>query len=367
MNRWLNFSLDELRTFMMEMGHPPYRANQIWSWIWTKYTTDIQKMTDLPQKWRNELENNLILLPLHIVESVEEEESIKLLFKTLDDHHIEAVILKQDEATEDNDDPKKRFTLCLSSQIGCALGCIFCATGKIGFARNLETDEILAQVILAEQFLQHRSHLFGFSVTTPRKISNLVFMGMGEPFLNWTNVKKAIQILTHPKGYNIGYRHITLSTVGIIDGIKQLTEWNQPVRLAVSLHSPFRMGRERLMPISKHHSLENLMTTLQEYQDHTGRRITFEYVLISGINDRQEDAEGLRKLLLPFKYLLNLIPYNPVEGIDLETPSQGRVKTFLKFLEKAGIHATLRKSRGRRIAAGCGQLGLFWKNREVKL
>ncbi|NPV39277.1 putative dual-specificity RNA methyltransferase RlmN [Brevinematales bacterium NS] len=367
MKRWLNLSLEELRSLMEEIGQPPHRANQIWTWVWTKFITDIQRMTDLPKKWRDELQNDLVLLPLRIIDSLEEEESVKLLFETLDGHHIEAVILKQDEATEESDDPKKRLTLCVSSQAGCPLGCVFCATGKLGFARNLEVDEILAQVILAEEFILQHPGLFGLSLTTPRKISNIVFMGMGEPFLNWENVQKAIRTLTHPKGYNLGYRHITISTAGIIEGIREFTQWNQPVRLAVSLHSPFRIGRERLMPIAKTNPLDDLMEALREYQDATGRRITFEYILIAGVNDRREDAEGLRKLLLPFKYLLNIIPYNPVEGIDLETPSQGRVKTFLLFLKEAGIHATLRKSRGRKIAAGCGQLGLLWKNREIRL
>ncbi|MCX7882904.1 MAG: 23S rRNA (adenine(2503)-C(2))-methyltransferase RlmN [Brevinematales bacterium] len=367
MKRWLNLSLEDLRTLMETIGQPAHRANQIWTWVWTKFVTDIQKMTDLPQKWRDELSQDLVLLPLRLVDTLEEDESIKLLFQTMDGHHIETVILKQDEATEETEDPKKRLTLCLSSQVGCPLGCVFCATGKIGFARNLEVDEILGQVILAEQVLQNHPHLFGLSLPSQRKISNLVFMGMGEPFLNWENVQKAIRILTSPKGYGIGYRHITISTAGILEGIHKLTEWNQPIRLAVSLHSPFRMGRERLMPISKTNPLDDLMMALREYQDHTGRRITFEYTVIAGINDRREDAEGLRKLLFPFKYLFNIIPYNPVEGIEWETPSPGRIKTFLRFLDEVGISATLRKSRGRKIAAGCGQLGLIWKNREVKL
>jgi len=367
MKRWLNLSLEELRNTMPEMNQPPHRANQIWTWVWTKFVTDIQAMTDLPLAWREELSGEVDLLPLELVDSLEENESVKLLFETRDGHHIETVILKQDEATEPTEDPKKRLTLCLSSQAGCPLGCTFCATGKIGFARNLETDEILAQVILAERFIKQHEGIFGLTLTTPRKISNIVFMGMGEPFLNWENVKKAITTLTFARGYNLGYRHITISTAGIIEGIRALTEWNQPVRLAVSLHSPFRMGRERLMPISRTNSLDDLMTALKDYQDHTGRRITFEYVLLAEVNDRREDAEGLRKLLTPFKYHLNLIPYNPVEGIDFQPPSQARIHTFVRFLTEKGVQATLRKSRGRKIAAGCGQLGLLWKDREVHL
>ncbi len=367
MKRWLSLSLEELRQHMNELGQPPHRANQIWTWVWTKFVTDIQKMTDLPQKWRDELSEDLVLLPLTLIDSIEENESVKLLFETLDSHHIETVILKQDEATEETEDPRKRLTLCVSSQAGCPLGCVFCATGKLGFARNLEVDEILAQVILAERFIQEHPGLFGLTIPTPRKISNIVFMGMGEPFLNWNAVKQSIITLTYPKGYNLGYRHITVSTAGILEGIRRFTEWNQPVRLAVSLHSPFRMGRERLMPISRSNSLDDLMEVLREYQDTTGRRITFEYILIAQVNDRLEDVEGLRKLLLPFKYVLNIIPYNPVPGVELESPSKGRVQTFFRFLQDAGIHATLRKSRGKTIAAGCGQLGLMWQDREVRL
>lgn len=367
MTRWMSLELDELRRLMEEVSQPPHRANQIWTWVWTKFVTDIQKMTDLPLAWRSQLEKEVVLLPLQLVDSVHEEESMKLLFETLDGHHIETVILKQDEATEEGEDPSRRLTLCVSSQVGCPLKCSFCATGKLGFVRNLAVDEILGQVILAERVIQQHPGLFGLTLPSSRKISNLVFMGMGEPFLNWEKVKKSITILTHPKGYNIGYRHITLSTVGIVDGIRSFTEWGQPVRLAFSLHSPFRGVRQRLMPVNESNPLEEVVKVLQDYQHTTGRRITFEYVLIAGVNDRPEDAEGLKNLLSSFKYMLNLIPYNPVEGVDLASPSHGRVKTFLRFLREGGVAATLRKSRGKTIAAGCGQLGLVWKNRKVEL
>jgi 23S rRNA (adenine2503-C2)-methyltransferase len=363
----MNLSLDELRSLVGELQQPPHRANQIWTWVWTKFVTDVEKMTDLPLAWRDELKKDLVLLPLQLVDTVEEEESVKLLFETLEGHHIESVILKQDEATDESDDPRKRLTLCVSSQVGCPLGCVFCATGRLGFARNLEVDEILGQVIFAERFIQEREDLFGLRLTTPRKISNIVFMGMGEPFLNWENVKKSITILCHPKGYNLGYRHVTLSTAGIVKGIEALTEWGQPVRLAVSLHSPFRGGREKLMPIARTETLDRLLQSLEAYQNATGRRITFEYILISGVNDRREDVEGLRQILAPFKYMLNIIPYNPIPGSELVSPSRGRIQTFLQWLRDARIEFTMRKSRGKGIAAGCGQLGLIWQNREVRL
>ncbi|HOI59825.1 MAG TPA: 23S rRNA (adenine(2503)-C(2))-methyltransferase RlmN [Candidatus Pacearchaeota archaeon] len=308
---------------------PAFRKKQIEKLIYQDAIDNWDEATVLSLKLREELKKETSLeIKAEIFES---KETKKALITLKDGSQIETVLMKHDDRT----------TVCVSSQVGCALGCKFCATGKLGFKRSLEVGEILEQVLVFKR---------------KEKVNNIVFMGMGEPFLNYDNVLEAIRILNNENAFNIGARHISISTVGIIEGIQKLSNENLQVNLAISLHAPNNNLRTKIMPVSKKYSLENVLETVNEYIRKTNRKVMFEYTLIDEINDSLENAKELAKITRHSLYMVNLIKYNDTE--EFKAPSNEKIKKFKNYLEKAGIVVTERYRFGGDIHAACGQLCL---------
>lgn len=308
---------------------PAFRKKQIEKLIYQDAIDDWDKATVLPLKLREELKKET---SLKIKAEIFKSKNVEKALITLEDNsQIETVLMKHDDRT----------TVCVSSQVGCALGCKFCATGKLGFKRNLETEEILEQVLVFKR---------------KERIRNIVFMGMGEPFLNYDNVLSAVKILNNENTFNIGARHISISTVGITEGIEKLSNEKLQVNLAISLHAPNNNLRLKLMPISKKYSLENILKTVNEYIKKTNRKVMFEYTLIDNVNDSIENAKELSKIMKHPLYMVNLIKYNDTE--EFKAPSNEKIKRFKNYLEKGGINVTERYRFGGDIHAACGQLCL---------
>ncbi|MCX7821184.1 MAG: 23S rRNA (adenine(2503)-C(2))-methyltransferase RlmN [Brevinematales bacterium] len=347
-----DFLFKEIKDILIGNNLSPNRAYQIFNWIYRKFVFDFSEMSDISKKEREFLNENFNILSLELVESINGDDTIKFLFKTKDENFIETVLIIAPK-NEDNE----RLTLCISSQAGCPLDCEFCATGKIGFKRNLSVSEIISQLLLVEKFILLNLKEFKPLGENLRHIGNIVFMGMGEPLLNTENVLKVINILTFSGGYNIGERHITISTAGIIPEIERFL--NSQIRLAISLHTPFQEIREQIMPVAKKYKLPELIDAIKYYQNITERRITFEYILINELNDSEKDVIELKKLLSGLKYNLNLINYNPIPQSNFKPLSEEKIKNFTSLLDKHSIPYVLRKSKGSKLYAGCGQLGLL--------
>ena len=308
---------------------PAFRKNQIEKLIYQDAIDDWDNATVLPLKLREELKKET---SLKIKAEIFKSKNVEKALITLEDNsQIETVLMKHDDRT----------TVCVSSQVGCALGCKFCATGKLGFKRNLETEEILEQVLVFKR---------------KERIRNIVFMGMGEPFLNYDNVLNAVKILNNKNAFNIGARHISISTVGITEGIKKLSNEKLQVNLAISLHAPNNNLRLKIMPVTKKYSLENILKTVNEYIKKTNRKVMFEYTLIDNVNDSIENAKELSKIMKHPLYMVNLIKYNDTE--EFKAPSNEKIKRFKNYLEKGGINVTERYRFGGDIHAACGQLCL---------
>ena len=326
---------------------PAYRLKQIKKAILKDLIEDWREITTLPQDLRQKLSENCPILELKAekVLTSKDNQTIKILFELKDGFKIESVLMRH----RDN-----RNTVCVSSQVGCAMSCQFCATGQQGFKRNLDAGEIVEQVLyfarLAKRTLSSSSRFAAARVT------NVVFMGMGEPFLNYNNVLEAIKILNDKDGFNLGARHISISTCGITEGIKKLTNEKLQINLAISLHASNDELRSKLMPINEKYSIEKILTAVDDYIKKTKRRVMFEYLMIDGVNDSPEQAEELSRLLKKPLYFVNLISFNPI-GHSLFRPSPGwRIKKFKEILEKAGVDVTQRYLFGREIKAACGQL-----------
>jgi 23S rRNA (adenine2503-C2)-methyltransferase len=356
LKKLLSFETGELKDLFKAGGCPPYTAGQIFKWVYSKFELSFGGMTDISKNTREYLKKEFIIADLVRKDSITDRksETVKFLYETSDGDFIESVLIFADDSL--SGESASRITLCISSQAGCPLACSFCATGKGGFRRNLDTSEIVSQVLLAENYLLDSSMPADDS-KAGRKISNIVFMGMGEPLLNYENVMKSIIILNSASGYNLGSRHFTISTSGIIPQIKMLQNENLQIRLAVSIHSASQDKRASLMPVSKKYPLPLLMKALKEYQAATRRRITFEYVLIENINDSASDADALKELLSDLDCNLNLIAFNPVEGLPFARPQDKAVGIFMGLLSARKIPFVLRKSKGGEISAACGQLG----------
>ncbi len=364
MENLLSYTFAELKQKCLDNGYPAHAAYQLFNWIYRKFNFSFGDMSDISKKMRDDLKDKFQILNLTLIDALTDssKETVKFLFETQDKNHIEAVLIFADDSySEEND---TRITLCVSSQAGCALGCGFCATGLLGFKRNLDAGEIISQVLFAEDYIE-RNGLYKNDKSASRKISNIVFMGMGEPLLNYDNTLKSIHILKFSGGYNLGSRHFTLSTAGIIPQIEALQNEKEQIRLAVSLHSADQNKRAALMPVSKKYPLAGLIKALKAYQEKSGRRITFEYVLIEKVNDSEEDAAGIKTLLSGLDYNLNVIAYNPLEELPYMPPSENTIRLFTQYLKKLQIPFVFRRSKGREIKAACGQLGLFWKNKKV--
>ncbi len=316
---------------------PRFRGDQLFQWIHQKLVFDFSQMSNLPAALREGLSTEYSGVLSSEVDGEHEDDdgTVKLTIRLHDGALIEAVLLA---------DESGRKTACLSSQVGCGLGCTFCKTATMGFIRNLSAGEIV------EQFL-HLKQRYG-------DIANIVFMGMGEPLLNLEEVSQAIDVLHHPDGHNIGIRKITISTSGILDGIYRLADEGPHVRLAVSLISADQQLREQLMPIAGSTPLKELQKALQHYQQATGKRITLEYVLFRGLNTRKQDLAALQSFIRPLRVLVNLIPWNPVEELPYSEPQHSEVAGFTQMLEAAGIKTSRRYRRGRGVNGACGQLAV---------
>jgi len=333
-----SLTLDELRIFVKDLGEKPFRGDQLYKWIYQKWATDFSNMTDIALDFRNKLPlmaSFTVLKPIEIKKD-EKDGSIKFLFELEDGNKIESVALKDQD----------RITLCISTQVGCRMGCAFCATAKIGFIRDLSAGEILRQVIEVNRFLNEYGE----------KVTNIVYMGMGEPLDNYKNVVKSIEILTDEKGLNFSHRKVTISTSGVVDKIHELFNLKKQINLAISLNATTDDIRDKIMPINRRFPIKFLLNRLRDLPIQKRKRITMEYVLIKGVNDSLEDARRLLKLLKGLPIKINLIVYN--EGGDPEflPPDESTVLRFQKYLVDRNITAFIRKSLGREIEGACGQL-----------
>ena len=332
-----DYTLEELQRELEILGLERYRARQVLSWTYRKNTTDFSLMTDLSKGHRTLLKEHFSFHPLEIVERVSSPSATKYLFRTLDGHVLETVLIKE----------RDHLTLCVSSQIGCAVGCTFCATALDGLKRNLTTSEII------DQFLQVQQD-------TEERIRNVVFMGMGEPLANYENVRKATQIMVSPWGLDLSKRRVTISTSGLVAQLRRMAEdpVMREINLAVSLNSPTQAGREKLMPLTKTNELEELMEVLRSYPLPKYRRITLEYALIKDVNDSEEDAKRLVRLIGRYRkrFKVNLIPFNPDPNLPYERPELKAVLNFQRILWENNISTFVRFSKGAEVFGACGQL-----------
>lgn len=347
----LGMEISELEEFMVAIGEPAFRGRQIYKWIYTKAVNSFYEMSDLSRDLRNRLDELAqISIPRVLKQRVSTDGTRKFLMELEDKKRIESVVIPH------NQNKDSKYTLCLSTQVGCQVGCVFCATGNSGFQRNLKAYEMVGQVLGSEKELGKR-----LKATENGLISNVVYMGMGEPMFNYDEVMKSIRILNEPKGINIGQRHITISTSGDVAGINKLAKENLQVTLAISLHACDNELRDKLIPMNRKYPLEKLSMALKEYQELTNRRVTFEYLLLQEVNDSLEDAQRLVKLVKPLLANINLIPYNEVEGLPFKKPSPERVRQFYNYITQAGVNVTIREEKGADIEAACGQLRAEYK------
>ncbi len=329
---------DRLKDALLAMGEPSYRAGQVWQAIYAQLAASSVQITTLPKSLRDKLEDAFEFSHLEAIDKLvsSDRETVKTLFQLPDGARIEAVLMHYDE----------RDTLCISSQAGCAMNCVFCATGQMGFRRNLSSGEIVEQVLYYARDLQKSG----------KKVTNVVVMGMGEPLANYEAVLAAIDRLNDPAGMNLGARRFTISTVGLVPMIQRFAAEKRQVNLAISLHAANDSLRSSLLPINKRFPLVELMQACREYGAATGRRLTFEWALIEGVNDRVEDASELAKLVHGLLCHVNIIQLNPTHKYAGKATSRQTAELFKQTLENAGIPCTIRLRRGIDIQAGCGQL-----------
>lgn len=330
----------ELRAALLKQGQPAYRADQVWDGLYKQLWNSHEQFSTLPGQLRDWLANNYSFSRLKsgIALTSSDGETRKSLIYLPDDLAIEAVLMRYD----------RRKTLCISTQAGCAMGCVFCATGQMGFRRHLTSGEIVEQVLyFARQLAQHGEH-----------VTNVVMMGMGEPFHNYDATLAAIDRLNHPRGFNLGQRRFTVSTVGLVPMIQRFSQERRQINLAVSLHAAEDELRTSMLPINRKYPLAMLIQACREYTNLSHRRITFEWALIHDVNDTPEHAEKLIRLISGLLCHVNIIPLNPTMGYQGSATTRARAQQFQFILEKAGIPCTIRLRRGIDIAAGCGQLAI---------
>ena len=336
---------EEMEQLIIDMGYPRYRADQILLPLYYKFPKNISDIKQLPKTLIAELIESGYTIgsakETHRIVS-EDGDTTKLLLNLTNDKSVETVLMQYDPSKIGG---HPRSTICVSTQIGCAMGCVFCATGQMGFETNLKAEHIVSQVIHFAELLQQRGE----------HVTNLVFMGMGEPMANYDEMIRSVKILTHSRGFGLGQRHITISTIGIISGIEKLAEENLQIGLAISLHAPNNQLRKELVPTATSNSVEDIIESGYNYFKKTGRRVTFEYALMDGINDSPQIANDLAELLRGNGSHVNLIPINPTAG-DFKRPSNNRVHEFERILSAAGVNCTIRIEKGTEISAACGQL-----------
>jgi 23S rRNA (adenine2503-C2)-methyltransferase len=352
---------DELQAVLTGWGEPGFRAGQLLEWVYQRQATDWDQMSNLPKKLREQLRGRYTLCALELTRKQGALDSTqKFLWKLADGAFVESVLIPANPAPYG--DPSDRQTLCVSTQVGCAYGCRFCASGLEGWKRNLRVEEIVDQVIAVERW--HRQQAgeveSGADQKQPgdRLVDNLVIMGMGEPLANYDNLLKALRILNATWGGRIGARRITISTSGLAPQIRKLAGEPLQFRLAISLHGATDATRSRIMPVNRKYPLRELVAACEAYQKQKGRMITLEYILIAGVNDHLPETKPLAALARRLHAKINLIPYNRVEGLDWERPAPEVQEAFLKALEQLGVTATLRREKGHDIDAACGQLRL---------
>ena len=328
-----NLTLKELENYFLGINEKKYRASQVFGWLYKKRVKSFKEMTNLSNSLIEKLENDFTFSMPAIVNKEKDKDVEKYLFKLSDGEHIESVIMYHDYG----------ISLCISSQVGCNMGCAFCESGKRKKVRNLEAYEMILQVILLEEEIKKR-------------ISHIVVMGIGEPFDNFDNLVKFITIANYQKGINLGSRHITVSTCGVVPKIYEFAHLPFQANLAISLHSAFDDKRSSLMPINKAYPLAEVIKAVKDYISKTNRRVTFEYILLSGVNDGKEDALALCNLIRGLNAYVNLIPYNEGSSMGFKRPKNDEIMNFYDIIKKEGINVTVRREFGSKISAACGQL-----------
>lgn len=328
-------NLAEIAAQMAALGEKPYRAHQIYQWLYQKNVTDWTQMSNISAPLRTELANRFEITSVRLKDTraSQVDGSVKFLFELNDGNLVEAVYMPEE----------RRRTVCLSSQAGCPIGCVFCATGIMGLKRNLTAGEIVDQLLF-------------INAAMPSPVTNVVFMGMGEPFLNYENVMRAAQIFNSELGPELSARHITISTCGIIPAINRFIAEDQRYKLAISLTATTDDQRDQLIPVNRKYPLADLLKTAREYTRKSRRRLTFEYILMAGVNDTSADARRLVKLLNPIPCKLNLIPYNENPQFPFRAPTEEHLNEFIRAIYHAPFAVTVRRSKGLDIAAACGQL-----------
>lgn len=326
-----DMTLEKLENYFIENGEKKFKATQIFEWLYKKRIDDFFLMSNIKKELQTKLNDEFSTYKIKVIDKKEDKDVIKFLFELEDKNKIEAVLMNHDYGK----------SLCISTQVGCNMGCKFCESGRLKKVRNLETYEMVEQILVIEELLKLR-------------ISHVVLMGIGEPFDNYDNVIDFIDIINSGKGIDIGARHITVSTCGIIPKIKEFMDNGKQVNLAISLHAPNNELRNKIMPINKAYNIEELIKILKEYIQKTNRRVTFEYVLLDGINDTKECALELANLLKNMNAYVNLIPYNETSHIEFKRSK--KVMEFYDILKKNNINVTVRREFGTKVSAACGQL-----------
>ncbi|HZO72173.1 MAG TPA: 23S rRNA (adenine(2503)-C(2))-methyltransferase RlmN [Ktedonobacteraceae bacterium] len=353
----LAFTLPQLQQWLKERGEAPFRARQVYNWLYRQLVTDFTSMTNLPQSLRDKLTAEACIGPMVVRSELhsKDDRTRKILLELADGKLIESVLMLYPPMRESG----ARATVCVSSQAGCAFGCTFCATGQMGFDRHLSAGEIVAQVLYFARELRAAPWVAaGLPESNPiDHITNIVLMGMGEPLHNYNNVLQALRILNSPEGFNLGARHMTVSTVGLVPAIRKLSQEQLQVNLAISLHAPTDEARSQTMPINRKYPLKELLAACQDYIAATRRQVTFEYVLLSDVNDTPEHARQLAELLAPLKQFahVNCIPVNATSA-DYCPPGPEAIRAFRNVLFEYGVSNSVRAERGDDIAAACGQL-----------
>ena len=324
---------EELERYFEDIGQKKFKAVQIFEWLYQKRVSSFLDMNNVSKKTIEKLQEDFVLEKLVILDKREDIDVVKYLFKLEDNNKIEAVLMKHDYGN----------SLCISTQVGCNMGCHFCESGRLKKVRNLETYEMVLQILMVESDLNIR-------------ISHLVLMGIGEPFDNYDNVIKFIDIINNPKGIALGSRHITISTCGLVPKIKEFINYDKQVNLAISLHAPNNEIRDKIMNINKVYRIEEVIKVVKEYIKKTNRRVTFEYIMLRGVNDSIENAIELSSLLKGINCYVNLIPYNETSHIEFKKSNKESILKFYDTLKKNNINVTIRREFGSKVSAACGQL-----------
>jgi 23S rRNA (adenine2503-C2)-methyltransferase len=342
-----SLQLQELKDWLKENGEKPFRAEQIFDWLYKKRISSFDEMSNLSKGLRDKLVDSFDMTTLKtVIKQTSSDGTIKFLFELYDGYSIETVLMRHDYGN----------SVCVTTQVGCRIGCTFCASTLGGLKRHLEAGEIVAQVVTVQQALDE----------TDERVSSVVIMGIGEPFDNYDNMLSFLKIINHDKGLNIGARHITVSTSGIVPKIYEFADENTQINFAISLHAPNTELRSKLMPINRAYKLDDLMKAVRYYIDKTGRRISFEYGLFGGVNDSVEHAEELASLLKGIKCHVNLIPVNYVPERDYVRTPRDKIFAFEKTLKNRGVNVTIRREHGHDIDAACGQLRAKERKEETR-